>query len=162
MKSQTIFEGNKLEMYEISCPFCMIVRGQANAEILYEGNSSLAFLDINPINFGHALIVSKEHYSDFNELPEDVLHEIVGAMRLVSKAIVDSVHPAGFNIFNNNGLAAGQSVFHFHFHVAPRYDGDGLKIRPQLKVYESPEQMAEYASIIRGKIQVNDKSGEHK
>ncbi len=149
-------------MQDRSCPFCRIVKGDASAEIIYEGASSLAFLDINPINFGHALIVSKEHYPDFNALPEDVLWDIVGAMKVVSRAIVESVQPAGFNIFNNNGLAAGQSVFHFHFHVAPRYDGDGLKIRPHLKVYESPEQMAEYANLIRGKIQVNDKSGERK
>jgi histidine triad (HIT) family protein len=86
----------------------------------------------------------------------------VKTLRIVSKAIVDSVHPAGFNIFNNNGLAAGQSVFHFHFHVAPRYDGDGLKIRPQLKAYESAEHMAEYAEKIRNKIRANDKSGEHR
>jgi histidine triad (HIT) family protein len=150
------------ENHVSSCPFCQIIAGRARAEIIYEGISSLAFLDINPINFGHALVVSKDHYSDFNELPDDVLSDIVSSLRVVSRAIIESVHPAGFNIFNNNGLAAGQSVFHFHFHVAPRYDGDGLKIRPQLKVYESPEQMAEYANIIRGKIEVNDKSGERK
>ena len=149
-------------MYEDSCPFCKIVAGKASAEILYEGEASLAFLDINPINYGHALVVSREHFTGFDDLPEDVLLDIVGSLIIVSRAIVDSVHPAGFNIFNNNGPAAGQSVFHFHFHVAPRYDGDGLKIRPHLKAYESPEQMAEYASLIRGKIEVNDKSGERK
>lgn len=149
-------------MYEDTCPFCKIIAGKAKAEILHEGTASLAFLDINPINFGHALVVSREHFVDFNELPESVLIDIMGSLRLVSRAIVDAFHPAGFNIFNNNGLAAGQSVFHFHFHVAPRYNGDGLKIRQHLKVYESPEQMAEYATMIRGKIQVNDKSGEWK
>lgn len=149
-------------MKQESCPFCRIIRGESQAQILYETPESIAFLDINPINFGHALIVSREHFRDFSEVPDNILIDIVKTLRIVSKAIVDSVHPAGFNIFNNNGLAAGQSVFHFHFHVAPRYDGDGLKIRPQLKVYESPEHMAEYAEKIRNKIQANEKSGERR
>ena len=145
-----------------SCPFCRIIAGDASAEIIYESPLSVAFLDINPINFGHALVVSREHFADFSELPEDVLIDVMEALKVVSRAVIESVHPAGFNIFNNNGLAAGQSVFHFHFHVAPRFAGDGLKIRPQLKLYESPEQMAEYANKIRGNIKVNDKSGERR
>ncbi len=149
-------------MHHDSCPFCRIIAGEERAEILYESALSIAFLDINPINFGHALVVSREHFTDFNELPEDVLLDIMESLKIVSRAVVDSVRPAGFNIFNNNGVAAGQSVFHFHFHVAPRYAGDGLKIRPHLKIYESPEQMAEYAIKIRGNIKVNDKSGERK
>ncbi|MCL5268561.1 MAG: HIT family protein [Bacteroidetes bacterium] len=147
-------------MHRESCPFCRIIEGYADAEILFEGPDSVAFLDINPINFGHALVVSREHYSNFLELPDMVLNDLTNTLRIVSRAIIDSVRPAGFNIFNNNGLAAGQSVFHFHFHIAPRYDGDGLKIRPHVKVYESPEHMAEYAKKIRDKIKVNYKSGE--
>ncbi len=162
MKSSSNSESTEVENHVSLCPFCRIVAGEAKAEIIYEGVSSIAFLDINPINFGHALVVSKGHFSDFSELSDDVLCDIVSSLKIVSRAIIDSLHPAGFNIFNNNGLAAGQSVFHFHFHVAPRYNGDGLKIRTQLKVYESPEQMAEYAKMIRGKIEVNDKSGERK
>lgn len=149
-------------MHEDSCPFCRIVTGKAGAEILYEGPESMAFLDINPINYGHALIVSREHFTDFNDLPDDVLTEMMRSLRIVSRAVVESMHPAGFNIFNNNGVAAGQSVFHFHFHVAPRYDDDGLKFKPHQRAYESPEQMKEYANLIRGKIKVNDNSGERK
>ncbi|MFZ1081967.1 MAG: HIT domain-containing protein [Candidatus Kryptoniota bacterium] len=143
-----------LHLPEGSCPFCRIIRGESRAEILYESSEGLAFLDINPINFGHALVVTKRHFKDFSELPVEVLHDVVNVLQIVSKAIVESVHPAGFNIFNNNGLAAGQSVFHFHFHVAPRYNDDGLKVKPQLKTYESPDQMAEYAKKIRAKMQI--------
>ncbi len=81
----------------------------------------------------------------------------VVALQVVSKTIVESVHPAGFNIFNNNGLAAGQTVFHFHFHVAPRYNDDGLKVKPQLKTYESLNQMAEYSRKIREKMHIRIK-----
>ena len=107
-------------MHHDSCPFCRIIAGEERAEIIYESPLSIAFLDINPINFGHALVVSREHFTDFNELPEDVLLDLMESLKIVSRAVVDSVRPAGFNIFNNNGVAAGQSVFHFHFHVAPR------------------------------------------
>lgn len=146
----------------MACPFCEIIERKAHAEILYESPLSIAFLDVNPINFGHALVVSKEHYADFLELPPSSLEDVTTTLRLVAQAVVDAFHPAGFNIFNNNGSAAGQSVFHFHFHVAPRYEQDGLKIKPHLKVYQSPEQMAEYADRIRGKINFKVKSGESK
>lgn len=142
----------RIWMHKEECPFCRIIDGESEAQILFETPHSVSFLDINPINFGHALVVSRKHYEDFSELPDEVLHDIAHALKVVSKAIVESVHPAGFNIFSNNGSAAGQSVFHFHFHVAPRYAGDGLKVKPMLKVYGSPGQMAEYADRIRGKV----------
>ncbi len=144
----------------MSCVFCDIIEKKAAAEVLYESERSLAFLDVKPINFGHALVVSKEHYSDFLELPDSTVEDLTETLRIVARAIVDAFHPAGFNIFNNNGAAAGQSVFHFHFHVAPRYKHDGLIIRPHVRVYESPEQMAEYANQIRNEINLKVKSGE--
>ncbi len=147
-------------MHKDVCPFCRIVAGEASAEILYESDSTISFLDINPINYGHALVVSKGHFRDFSDLPDDVLLDATRSLKVVSRAILESIRPAGFNIFNNNGAAAGQSVFHFHIHIAPRFEGDGMKIRPQLKIYESPEHMSEYAKVIREKIKVNDKSGE--
>jgi histidine triad (HIT) family protein len=143
-------------MHEEDCPFCRIANNMSEAQILFETKHCMAFLDINPINFGHALVVSRKHFIDFSELPDEVLHDVAFALRVVSRAIVESVKPAGFNIFNNNGLAAGQSVFHFHFHIAPRYNGDGLKVKPQLKIYESVEQMSEYADKIRAKIKVEN------
>ncbi|MGC8594834.1 MAG: HIT family protein [Candidatus Kryptoniota bacterium] len=141
-----------LELFDGSCPFCLIINGKMKAERLYESEMSVAFLDINPINYGHALVVSKKHYRDFSDLPEDVFIDLVHTLRIVAKAIVNAVNPDGFNIFNNNGAAAGQTVFHFHFHVAPRYKDDGLKFRPIVKSYDSPEHMSDYAKRIREKI----------
>ncbi len=145
-------------MYEEKCPFCGIVKGSSKAQILFESRHSVAFLDINPINFGHTLVVSRNHFRDFSTLPDEVLNDLIHSLRLVSDALVDAVHPSGFNIFNNNGTAAGQTIFHFHFHVAPRFEGDGLRVKPQLKAYESQEQMAEYASKIRDKIKTRQTS----
>ncbi len=144
----------------MSCPFCDIIRREAYAQILFETPLSIAFLDVKPINFGHTLVVSKKHFTGLLELPQDSYEDVTRTLRVVAEAIVDAFQPAGFNIFNNNGAAAGQSVFHFHFHVAPRYNEDGLKIRPYFKIYDSPEQMAEYAKRIRDKIDLKEKSGE--
>jgi histidine triad (HIT) family protein len=149
-----------VELFDSSCPFCLIINGKMKAEKLYESEKSIAFLDINPINYGHALVVSKEHYRDFGELPEDVFVDLVHTLRIVAKAIVDAMSPDGFNIFNNNGTAAGQTVFHFHFHVAPRYKNDGLKFRPIVKAYDSPEHMSDYAKRIREKINSTVKLGD--
>ena len=140
---------------EEECSFCRIISGNSDAQKLIETDHSVAFLDINPMNFGHALIVSRKHYRDFSELPDEVLHDIVDSLSVVARAIIESVRPSGFNIFNNNGSAAGQSVFHFHFHIAPRFEGDGLTVKPRLKVYESVEQMSRYAEMIRGQISAN-------
>ncbi|HEY9165016.1 MAG TPA: HIT domain-containing protein [Candidatus Kryptonia bacterium] len=142
-----------------NCAFCKIVRGESYAQFLYESAESVAFLDINPINFGHALVVTKDHYRTFLDLPLPVLTDVVESLRVVSRAITETLQAAGLNIFSNNGSAAGQSVFHFHFHVTPRYEDDGLKIRPHLKMYESLSQMTDYAERIRATIQVYDKPG---
>ncbi len=141
-------------MHKDECPFCRIINNNTEAQVLFETERCVAFLDINPINLGHALIVSREHFKDFSELPAETLNDIAHALQVVSNAIIESVKPDGFNIFNNNGPAAGQSVFHFHFHVVPRFEGDGLKVKPKLREYASSGQMSEYADRIRAKIKV--------
>lgn len=142
----------RIWMHKEECPFCRIKDGDSEGQILLETPHSVSFLDINPVNFGHALVMSRRHYEDFSELPNEVLHDIAHALKVVSNAIVESIDPAGFNIFSNNGSAAAQSVFHFLFHVAPRYASDGLRVKPMLKANGSPGQMAEHADRIRGKV----------
>lgn len=132
----------------MSCVFCKIVRGESPAEVLYEDRSALAILDINPIHFGHALILPKSHRETFLDVPDEELLSLASATKLVSAAIVRALSPAGFNIFSNNGRAAGQSVFHFHFHVTPRYEHDDIRFVLQLKSY-SDREMSEYAARIR-------------
>lgn len=130
------------------CEFCKIVRGELKAEILYSSPHALAILDINPIHFGHALVIPTKHYETFLEVPENELHDIILAAKAVSTAIMKALQPPGFNIFSNNGKAAGQSVFHFHFHITPRYQADNIQFVLDLKKYSDGE-MTSYADQIR-------------
>ncbi len=133
------------------CAFCKILRGESAAEILFRNRRAIAILDINPIHFGHVLVIPETHAASFLEVPTEELTDLILATRVVTGAIVDALKPQGFNIFSNNGRAAGQSVFHCHFHVTPRYDDDNIRFILQLKKY-ADRQMAEYGSMIRGAI----------
>ncbi|HLX12734.1 MAG TPA: HIT family protein [Bacteroidota bacterium] len=135
----------------MGCIFCDIISGASPAEILFEGPQSIAILDINPIHYGHALVLPKRHCQTFIDVPECDLADVMNTLSVVSRAIVLSLKPTGFNLFSNNGQAAGQSVMHFHFHVTPRYDNDNIKFILELKKY--PEQeILQYARKIRESI----------
>lgn len=114
------------------CPFCKIGDGKIPAKTVYEDGQVVAFLDINPANPGHILIVPKKHYTVLPQMSDpDVAHIFKVAKRLagivfelVQKSSPDK--PAGVNVLQNNGAAAGQQVPHVHVHVIPRVEGDGV------------------------------------
>jgi histidine triad (HIT) family protein len=135
----------------MNCIFCDIINKKANAEILFENESVLAFLDIRPVNYGHTLVIPKIHYENFLSLPEEELCEIIKVTKNLSGTIINSLNLEGFNIVANNGMAAGQSVFHFHFHIIPRFKDDDFRFRPNLKQYNSGS-MREYADKIRAAV----------
>jgi len=137
-----------------SCEFCKIITNVVPAEVIYQNNRAVAILDINPIHFGHALVMPRTHCENFLEVPDEDLHDLIKAIKIVTRAIVQSFAPGGFNIFSNNGIAAGQSVFHFHFHITPRYVDDNIKFILQLKKY-SKNEMPAYADRIRQYISAN-------
>jgi histidine triad (HIT) family protein len=130
------------------CIFCKIVAGEIPAEKLYENDYAIAVLDINPIHFGHALIIPKQHCNDFLDLPDDTYHSILQAARIVTEALVQSLKLEGYNLFSNNGTIAGQSVFHFHLHITPRYHNDNIRFVLNLKKYSDGE-MNHYGAMIR-------------
>lgn len=130
------------------CEFCSIIRGDAPAEVLYRNDQALAILDIRPIHYGHILVIPVHHAEHFLEIPEEAAGDLFLAMRTVTEALLGAFNPPGYNIFSNNGRAAGQSVFHFHFHITPRYDDDNIRFVLTLKQY-SNNQMAEYGERIR-------------
>jgi len=132
----------------MECTFCKIIFHHLPAEVLYENDHVIAILDINPIHFGHALVIPKTHCLDFLSIPETDLHDVLHATQIVARAIVKSLKLEGFNIFSNNGRIAGQSVFHFHMHITPRYPGDNIRFVLQLKSYQEGS-MADYAEKIR-------------
>ena len=133
------------------CAFCSIIRGDLKAEILHSNDQAIAILDINPIHYGHVLVMPRAHCSTFLELSGDDLDGVARATQVVARAIVEALKPPGYNIFSNNGEAAGQSVFHFHFHVTPRYIDDDIQFILKLKKYAANE-MSRYAARLREHI----------
>lgn len=133
------------------CIFCRIIARVEPAQILYENKDAISILDIHPIHFGHSLVIPKCHCAEFVDLPPDSFHGIMTALSEVSRAMVSALRPDGFNIFSNNGGLAGQSVFHFHFHITPRYRDDNIKLVLELKHYSDGE-LASYADRIRASL----------
>lgn len=111
------------------CPFCTIVAGEAPASVLHEDDACVAFLDIQPANPGHALVVPRAHAAGLSDLPEQTgghLFEV--GMRLADALRASSIDPEGINLFLADGEAAGQEVFHVHLHVVPRYEADDVVV----------------------------------
>lgn len=133
----------------IDCIFCKIIEGKIPCAKIYENDKVIAFLDIAPVNKGHALIMPKQHFERLESLPDDVLCEIAKAIKKISKAILKAVESNSFNLGVNDGKNAGQLVPHFHLHIMPRFEGDGLKHWPGKK-YEKGE-----AEEIADKIKKN-------
>jgi histidine triad (HIT) family protein len=133
------------------CIFCKIISREIPSEILFEDDCVVSLLDINPIHFGHALIIPKQHYKDFLDVPSEVYHSILQAANIVTHALVQSLKLDGYNLFSNNGRIAGQSVFHFHLHVTPRYPQDNIRFVLSLKQYSDGE-IKHYGALIREHI----------
>ncbi|MBR6239135.1 MAG: HIT family protein [Lachnospiraceae bacterium] len=112
-------------MRDDNCIFCKIAGGDIPTNAIYEDNDYKVILDMSPATRGHALILPKEHYKNIYEMPEE---RVAGAFRLAGKmaqTMTDKLGADGFNIVQNNNEIAGQTVFHFHIHLIPRYEGDG-------------------------------------
>lgn len=112
------------------CIFCKIIKGEVPAQKVYEDNYVVAFLDITPINKGHTLVVPKHHCVNLLDMREEDVVACAKALQKVAKAVKAGVNAEGVNVGMNNEKAAGQYVFHAHFHVIPRFSHDGLKHWP--------------------------------
>ena len=107
------------------CLFCKIAAGEIPAEKIYENEHVFVFLDIKPVNPGHALVISKAHYANIFDAPEGILKEMIAAVKKVAPAILEATGMSDFCLGSNNGRGAGQIVDHIHFHIMPRCAGDG-------------------------------------
>lgn len=108
------------------CVFCAIAAGEIPSFKIYEDDFVLAFLDINPFSEGHTLVIPKEHYKGLLDVPPQVLAVLLERVQKVSSHIAKALACDGFNILQNNGAAAGQTVNHIHFHIVPRMEGSVL------------------------------------
>jgi len=131
----------------MECVFCNIAEKKAEAEILFEDDNIIAFLDIQPVNFGHTLVIPKKHHDNFLTISKDELQKVINATQYIAGAVKRSMNADGFHVISNNGDSAGQSVYHFHFHIIPRFNSD-FNLKPKLKSY-GEGAMREYADEIR-------------
>ena len=109
---------------KVNCIFCKIANKEVESNIVYESNNIVAFLDVDPINEGHILVVPKEHYLDIEELPIKLLNEIMELSQRIVKALKETYKPDGYSIMQNGGKF--NEIGHFHFHIFPRYQNDGF------------------------------------
>lgn len=143
----------------MDCIFCDIASKISEAEIIFENEKVIAFLDINPVNYGHALVIPKKHFDNFLTIPNNELAGLTKLTQYIAGSVKRALKADGFNIISNNGMSAGQSVFHFHYHIIPRYENDFL-MRPRTIQYKQneiglysekiKESISKYESLLDG------------
>ena len=131
--------------------FIKIIRGEIPSCKVYEDNTTFAFLDINPHNKGHVQVISKEHYRNIFDVPEETLCDMMRTVKKLAKAVKDATGADGINIGMNNEKAAGQEIFHVHIHVIPRFESDGVYKKAKHLKYKNKEMEA-VAELIRKEL----------
>ena len=110
------------------CIFCKIAKGSIPSATVYEDRLFRVIMDINPASKGHCLIIPKEHFDNIYDLDGETAGRLFSLATCIARALRDALGCEGLNIVQNNGLIAGQTVFHFHLHLIPRYQGDDVKV----------------------------------
>ena len=130
------------------CIFCMLANGQIPTATIYEDEDFRVILDANPATRGHALILPKSHYANVYEMPEDLTGKAAILARKMATHMTEKLECDGFNILQNNGEVAGQTVFHYHVHLIPRYVNDhaGVAWKPGELTDEVKEEVLAKAS----------------
>lgn len=131
--------------------FEKIVAGEIPSTKIYEDEHTLAFLDIQPNNLGHTLVITKQPYKNLYEIPEDLIGPLFQTVQKIACAVKQGLGAEGINIRMNNDAPAGQDVFHAHVHVIPRYTDDGFQNGRHL-AYDNPEHKESIAQKIRAAL----------
>lgn len=151
------FVGRKMKIHHLKykymddCIFCKIVKNEIPSSKIYEDDKVLVFLDIAPNNFGHSLVITKQHIKNLEEITEDELCYLMKVVKKIGKAVKNGLEVEGYNIISNNDPVAGQMVPHIHFHIIPRIKDDGFKFWPH-KEYNSKEEMSKIAEQIKKEL----------
>ncbi len=132
------------------CVFCKIINRELPADIVYEDDNTIAFMNIKPISKGHLLVVPKKHAQDLLENTDEELANLMSAVKKIAPAALKVTGSQGFNLSVNTGSAAGQIIFHTHFHIIPRYSNDGLQDWPHSD--SEPKTRADIAAEIKKHI----------
>jgi histidine triad (HIT) family protein len=136
-------------MSDEECIFCKIAAGELPARIVAEDERTVCFMDINPATRGHALVIPRNHARDLLSVATDDLHAVAVAAQRLAARMSERLGAAGVNVINSCGSAAWQTVFHFHLHVIPRYEGDPLKL-PWAPAPGDADEIAAAAAALEG------------
>jgi len=134
------------------CIFCKIIKREIPANIVYEDDSMIAFLDVNPSNKGHTLVMPKNHSKSLLEDTEEDLKKLSIAIKKIGNVIIKITNADGMNIISNINQVGGQVVFHTHFHIIPRFKNDGISFkvnRVKYKEGESKELTSKIKSLLK-------------
>lgn len=130
-----------------NCIFCKIIDGQIPSSTVYEDDDFKAILDIAPANKGHVIVLAKNHVENVFELSDELASKLMPVVAKIARAVKETMNCDGINILQNNGTAAGQTVFHLHVHIIPRYDQDNEILTWNTKSYEDGEAAELVAKI---------------
>jgi len=134
-----------------NCIFCKIINGEIPGHIIYENEFVLTFLDISQTTKGHTLIIPKKHCVDIFEMDEMLMQQVFVVVPKIAAALKTTFGCSGINLVNNNGAVAGQSVFHYHVHLIPRYEKDdfGINFTNNMNDYDSEKLSNLKTSIMK-------------
>lgn len=118
------------------CKFCKILKGEIPWRIVYEEENVVALLPKEVEVYGHTLVIPREHYADLYDIPDDVLSDLVRVSKMLTIAYKEKIGATGMNLMHASGIDGQQSVYHFHFHLLPRFKDDGLDTWPKLPPIE--------------------------
>lgn len=116
-------------MKDENCIFCKIANGEIPSATLYDDEKVRVILDISPASKGHALILPKEHYANIYEISEEMAMHVIKTAKKMAVKMKENLELEGLNVLQNNGEAAGQTVFHYHMHLVPRYKEDKVSMK---------------------------------
>ena len=134
------------------CIFCKIVAGEFPAAKIYEDELTVAFMDIGQVNPGHVLVASKRHAVTVLDLTPEEAAGVMQTAQRIAQAAQQAFEPDGITLFQANGAAGGQTVFHFHMHVLPRHDSDGVSLSWPRKE-PAPQLLQGYAQQLQAALQ---------
>ncbi|HHT9124525.1 MAG TPA: HIT family protein [Candidatus Brocadiia bacterium] len=132
----------------MDCIFCRIINRELPAARIFEDSDVISFLDINPVNFGHTLVVPKRHYELLLDIPGVELGRVTKILPSIARAVMAATKADGLNVFQTNGPCAGQTVPHLHFHIIPRHTHDDFSFGWRQKKYRGDEMARMQTDII--------------
>lgn len=134
-----------------NCVFCKIIAGIIPSTTVYEDDDFKAIMDISPAAKGHVIILPKKHVSNIYEMDDEIASKILIVAKKIATAVKDEFQCAGLNLLQNNGEAAGQTVFHYHMHIIPRKQGDKVTVTWEAGSYQDGEA-AQIANALKKRI----------